>query len=372
MTPQRSTNATLVDLLDRVLDKGLVIHADLIVSVAGIPLIGVNLRAALAGMETMLKYGIMQAWDERTRAWERDYRCKKKSALVQGEEEILKMLGAFYSNEGIYTAWRYGYLYLTSERLLLYHGDFGEVLFETPLEKIMGLVIRNGRHFSEKKESEELYLLLEGDKVARLTGLNVDQLKEALRKRMKELGIVLQEDPEIPVFEGSSMEFISGGEQVICSGKMWYLTDAEGIMDDTWRPGHLYLTDKRLCWYYDFERRVVTEIPVSGIIGSVIEARSHSDFLNKEKVMDVVYAANGTRRVATFSGDALEEWDQIIKRIISGQRVSLAVDETETCPQCGRTASIKELLENGCAGCGWVSPKVVSLRPIGAYALSEL
>jgi len=36
------------------------------------------------------------------------------------------------------------------------------------------------------------------------------------------------------------------------------------------------------------------------------------------------------------------------------------VDETETCPQCGRTASIKELLENGCAGCGWVSPKVVS------------
>ena len=74
MEPQRSTKATLVDLLDRVLEKGLVINADLIVSVAGIPLIGVNLRAALAGMETMLKYGIMQAWDERTRVWEREQR----------------------------------------------------------------------------------------------------------------------------------------------------------------------------------------------------------------------------------------------------------------------------------------------------------
>jgi len=77
MQPTRDTHATLVDLLDRVLDKGLIINADLIVSVAGIPLLGVNLRAALAGMETMLKYGIMQAWDEQTRAWEREYRKKK-------------------------------------------------------------------------------------------------------------------------------------------------------------------------------------------------------------------------------------------------------------------------------------------------------
>ena len=360
MEPQRNTNATLVDLLDRVLDKGLVIHADLIVSVAGIPLIGVNLRAALAGMETMLKYGIMQAWDERIRAWERDYRSKKKSALVQGEEIILKMLGAFYSSEGIYTAWRYGYLYLTDERLFLYHGDFGEVLFETPLEKIRGLVIRKGEHFTDKKEREELYLLLEGDKVARLTALDLDQLKEAIEKKMNELGLILQEDPAIPLFEGSAAEFLTEGEQIICSGKMWYLMEAEGIIDDTWRPGNLYLTDKRLCWYYDFERRVVAEIPLSGIIGSVIEARRRSDDLKKEKVMDVLYATNGTRRVATFSGAALEEWNQIIKKIISGQGEFQTEEETETCPQCKRTASIKELLEQGCTGCGWVSPKKVS------------
>jgi hypothetical protein len=84
MEPTRDTPATLVDLLDRVLDKGLIINADLIVSVAGIPLLGINLRAALAGMETMLRYGIMQAWDERTRAWEREHRKEKE--IEQGQK----------------------------------------------------------------------------------------------------------------------------------------------------------------------------------------------------------------------------------------------------------------------------------------------
>ena len=68
MNPTRDTHATLVDLLDRVLDKGLILDADLIIHVAGIPLIGVKLTAALAGMETMLRYGIWQDWDEALRA----------------------------------------------------------------------------------------------------------------------------------------------------------------------------------------------------------------------------------------------------------------------------------------------------------------
>jgi len=60
--------ATLVDLLDRVLDRGLVINADVIISLAGVPLIGINLRAAIAGMETMVKYGVMSDWDQRLRS----------------------------------------------------------------------------------------------------------------------------------------------------------------------------------------------------------------------------------------------------------------------------------------------------------------
>jgi len=84
MEPMRDSGATLVDLLDRALDKGLVLHADIIVSVAGVPLIGINLRAALAGMETMLAYGMMQDWDERARAWEREKRTGVTVPLVSG------------------------------------------------------------------------------------------------------------------------------------------------------------------------------------------------------------------------------------------------------------------------------------------------
>jgi hypothetical protein len=68
MLPTRENHATLVDLLDRVLEKGLVLNADLIIHVAGIPLLGVNLKACLAGVDTMLKYGVWQDWDEAVRS----------------------------------------------------------------------------------------------------------------------------------------------------------------------------------------------------------------------------------------------------------------------------------------------------------------
>ncbi len=94
MEPTRDTHYTLVDLLDRVLDKGVVLYADIIVSVAGIPLIGVNLRAALAGMETMLSYGVMQEWDEKVRAqssqqWEKALKeIIAQQGVVTNEEDM--------------------------------------------------------------------------------------------------------------------------------------------------------------------------------------------------------------------------------------------------------------------------------------------
>ncbi len=66
--PKAYHRATLVDLLDRVLDKGLFLRADLVISLAGIPLIGATLSVAVAGTETMLKYGILSDWDEAMRA----------------------------------------------------------------------------------------------------------------------------------------------------------------------------------------------------------------------------------------------------------------------------------------------------------------
>jgi hypothetical protein len=86
MQPSRDTHATLVDLLDRVLDKGLILNADLMIHVAGIPLLGVKLNAALAGMETMLKYGIWQDWDEAQRATATEERRRKEEvSLIAGQ-----------------------------------------------------------------------------------------------------------------------------------------------------------------------------------------------------------------------------------------------------------------------------------------------
>ena len=82
MDPTRDKHYTLVDLLDRVLDKGIMLYADIIVSVAGIPLIGINLRAALAGMETMLSYGVMQEWDKKIRAQKSEVEKQDNYQLV--------------------------------------------------------------------------------------------------------------------------------------------------------------------------------------------------------------------------------------------------------------------------------------------------
>jgi hypothetical protein len=87
MEPTRDTHATLVDLLDRILDKGLMLDADLIIHVAGIPLLGVKLRAALAGMETMLKYGIWQDWDEAQRGFAAEKQRQRETPLALCREE---------------------------------------------------------------------------------------------------------------------------------------------------------------------------------------------------------------------------------------------------------------------------------------------
>jgi len=61
---KRPRKITLGDLLDRLLEKGLFLQGDIIITVSEIPLLGVNLKLSLAGMSTMLRYGVMTDWDE--------------------------------------------------------------------------------------------------------------------------------------------------------------------------------------------------------------------------------------------------------------------------------------------------------------------
>ncbi|MBU4312910.1 MAG: gas vesicle protein [Candidatus Omnitrophica bacterium] len=86
-TKNYDTAGTLVDVIDRILDKGLVINADIAISVAGVELLGIKIRAALASFETAAKYGLefpagtnveTAAWKEALKGKEECPQCGKK------------------------------------------------------------------------------------------------------------------------------------------------------------------------------------------------------------------------------------------------------------------------------------------------------
>lgn len=92
MQATRDESSTLVDVIDRILDKGLVINADICVSVAGVELLGVKVRAALASFETAAKYGLefpsgtnyeTAAWKEARVGKEECPQCGKKVAAEE-------------------------------------------------------------------------------------------------------------------------------------------------------------------------------------------------------------------------------------------------------------------------------------------------
>jgi gas vesicle structural protein len=91
-------NSSLIDVLDRVLDKGIVIDAYVRVSLVGIDLITVEARVVVASIETYLKYSeaVSIRGDNRTRELaplsglqgELD-RARAENALLQQKLEAL-------------------------------------------------------------------------------------------------------------------------------------------------------------------------------------------------------------------------------------------------------------------------------------------
>jgi hypothetical protein len=53
---RRATGTSTIDVYERVLDKGIVIDAWVLVSVVGIDLIGIQARVTVASFDTYLKY----------------------------------------------------------------------------------------------------------------------------------------------------------------------------------------------------------------------------------------------------------------------------------------------------------------------------
>ena len=170
MNPERES--CLVEVLDRLLNKGAVLNADLIISVAGIPLIGVTLKAMIAGMETMLEYGIMEDWDKRSR--ELYASLETHLPLFPGEQILYKAFGYLQEDEGLIKCWVPGIWNITSQRLILWIKTPGEAIFETPLEDLR--VLRVPASHEVRRELELIYP--EGS--ARISLSERDEFEEAL------------------------------------------------------------------------------------------------------------------------------------------------------------------------------------------------
>lgn len=59
---------TVIDLLDRILDKGVVINGDITVSIVGVDLLSLKINLVIASLETAKRYGLKLPWEQ----WEKD------------------------------------------------------------------------------------------------------------------------------------------------------------------------------------------------------------------------------------------------------------------------------------------------------------
>jgi hypothetical protein len=102
MEPQRGRDGTLQALIETLLDRGLVINADITVSVGGVELLGIRIRAALASFDTAARYGLdfpggtnreTKAWGEALELKESCPQCGKVSLRQELLEESCPWCG---------------------------------------------------------------------------------------------------------------------------------------------------------------------------------------------------------------------------------------------------------------------------------------
>ncbi|MFC7375800.1 gas vesicle protein [Brachybacterium sp. GCM10030268] len=283
LEPTRDPRATLPDLIEVLLNKGVHLDLDLIISVAEIPLIGVNLRATIAGIETMLEYGMMRQWDEQTRAWVRASMARHLP-LADGEDLIAKMAGGHYQ-EGFHRTWRPGSAYLTDRRLIIHRRDPAETLWQAPLAAITA--IRPIREDSVGGEQRTRILVtLEDGTESKLSAVEPDRLISLVREQTGLTG-----DDE-PVDVGPLRE-----------GPMWYLEPrADGGI---WRTGRAVLSaDEGLVWRSPLDMRAPVRIQPAEITAA--ELTDVPDPTADATILELT-TADGTIRL---SAPDIAQWQQ--------------------------------------------------------------
>lgn len=251
MEPTRNPEVTLPDLITVLLDKGTYLNLDLIIAVADIPLIGINLRATIAGMETMLEYGMMREWDEKTRAWVQQS-VARNFPLAEEEEVIAKMAGGHFE-QGFSDIWRPGSVYVTNQRLVVFRRDPKEVLWETALHNITELRLSEERTIGSEVRTRLLVLTDDGETTL---------LSAAAPARIREL--VGQQRPVMQLPEaGSDASSSDTTAGPYLEGHAWYLeTRAQGT---TWRGGTALLDHQRFTWQSPTDARPAVNLKLEDI-----------------------------------------------------------------------------------------------------------
>jgi hypothetical protein len=60
---QTRRDLSLVDLLDRILEKGVVINGDITVTVGSVELLSLKINLVIASLETAKRYGLILPWE---------------------------------------------------------------------------------------------------------------------------------------------------------------------------------------------------------------------------------------------------------------------------------------------------------------------
>lgn len=101
MKPTRDDDA-VVDLVDTILKDGAVLQADVVVTVGDVPLVGISLRAAVAGMTTMTEYGHLTEFDRELRENAADRHGEPSpSAAAGGADTDIETVGDAASGEAV-------------------------------------------------------------------------------------------------------------------------------------------------------------------------------------------------------------------------------------------------------------------------------
>lgn len=243
LAPVRDTDASLVELLGVILDKGVVLHLDLMISVADVPLVGVSIRAALAGIETMLAHGMMERWDAKTRAWVQRS-ISRDVPLDAGEVVRQRLLVSIQSAPR--GTWQPGALYVTDRRVLVFRREPRALLWEVARTHLLGA---REEASSERAPRRIVELTSEAGSV-RIGTTDPSPL-------LAELALPVTQGPRDDVTP--------------LRGRLWYLEPRSGV----WRAGAGTLEGGVLEWRSTFDAAPLLALRVADL-SSVRLAPSHA------------------------------------------------------------------------------------------------